>query len=129
VLKDEWKSLSREGDFAEEYYNMEFNFDGSWESFLDIWIDKAKEYGIYDGDVIESINTVADLFDDRIERQDEEGEDVEYDEKAWYNERENANYHSYDSYCILARYEYWMDFVRGGCKDPYKDSDDDSDDE
>ena len=52
--------------------------------------------------------------------------DVDYDEQAWFNYREDANYHSYDSYPVLEQYEIWRDFVDSGCKDPYTDSDSDS---
>ena len=88
----------------EGYNNVDYSKSKAqmWEEFKDIWDLDMDAYDEYE-------------YNRMIK--ETEGEVDDYD--AWYNFRENANYHSYDSYSVRERYEIWCRFVEDGCRDPY----------
>ena len=94
--------------------NVDYNKSKSklWDEFKEIWQLDFDNYN-----------------EDEYKRMRDSIESGDYDDQAWFNFRENANYHSFDSYSIREQYDIWYDFLSSGCKDPYRNSDDESSDD
>ena len=87
-----------------------------WKEFKDIWGDGNVSDDI--DDFINDINFEYKSMSDAIEG-DPNYNDNDEAYQAWINYRENANYHSYDSYSMREQYDIWVEFVESGMKDPY----------